>query len=317
MSLAAELKAAATLARWDDPPRILIDRFVKRAAAEMPPRSRVLDAGAGECMYAPAFAHCRYVACDRAIGDAAWDYGSLDVVADVAWLPFGRAVFDAVLCTQTLEHVGEPAAVLRAAAAVLKPGGKLYLSVPFLGDPIHQEPYDFFRYTPYGLRHLIEAAGLTPLSVSPVGGALFLICCDLWWCAIVYRSRSRRAASDTATLRRAAHRLLGAAMLLLARFCTMLIMTLRQTNTASGHFTYGYTVVAEKRQCPQAESPVPEQEVVPARRRRGTAKGSRCESALLELSRIAVFVPRRAGIDSAMHSPEARPIVRSASGFTW
>jgi SAM-dependent methyltransferase len=247
MSLAAKVHRAVTLVRWDDPARILIDGFVGRTAQEVPPHARILDAGAGECTYAAAFAHCNYVACDRAVGDAAWDYRSIDVIADLAALPFRKDAFDAILCTQVLEHMGEPAAVLRNMATVLKPGGRLYASVPFLGDPIHQEPYDFFRYTHYGLRHLIEKAGLTPVSVSPMGGVFFLFCCCLWWCAVVYKTSRQDSASSTGTLTRAARRIVGAGMLLVAHFCTMLIMALRQTEKAPGHFTYGYTVVAEKK----------------------------------------------------------------------
>jgi SAM-dependent methyltransferase len=247
MSLAGKVRRAVTLARWDDPARILIDGFVARTAQEVPRHARILDAGAGECAYAPAFADCNYVACDRAVGDGAWDYRCIDVVADLASLPFKKNEFDAILCTQALEHMGEPAAVLRDMATVLKPGGRLYVSVPFLGDPIHQEPYDFFRYTHYGLLHLVEKAGLTPVSVSPMGGVFFLFCCCLWWCAIVYRTSSWDRVSSTGTFTRVARRIVWTGMLLLARFCTMLIVTLRQTEKASGRFTYGYTVVAEKK----------------------------------------------------------------------
>lgn len=246
MSLAEKVYRAVTLARWDNPQRILIDRFVGRVAQEVPQYARILDAGAGEGVYAPAFAHCTYVACDRAIGDTAWDYSGLDVVADLAALPFRKATFDAILCTQTLEHIGEPAAVLRNMAELLKSGGRLYMSAPFLGDPIHQEPYDFFRYTHYGLQHLVETTGLTLVSISPIGGVFFLGCCSLWWCAIIYKVLWRNSAANAALLTRVARRVIGAGVLFGARLGTMLLMVLRQTETASKHFTYGYIVVAEK-----------------------------------------------------------------------
>jgi SAM-dependent methyltransferase len=226
-----------TFVAWDHPQRILIDRFVASAAQDVPSTARVLDAGAGECRYAQAFAHCRYVACDRAYGDAAWDYSRLDAVADLVALPFRKDTFDGVLCANVLEHVKEPPAALRDIAMVLKPGGRLYMSVPFLGDPIHQEPNDFFRYTHYGLRQLIEGAGLVPVSITPMGGLLFLLCSSFWWCAVLYRT------SNPGRLR-----ILASGMLLLAaRFSTMLTMSLGQTDRASRHFTCGYTVVAEKR----------------------------------------------------------------------
>jgi SAM-dependent methyltransferase len=246
MSLVARLHRAVTFARWDHPQRILVDGFVARVAREIPRHARILDAGAGESIYAQAFAHCRYVACDRTVGDAAWDYSRLDVVGDLAALPFGREAFDAILCTNALEHVREPAVVLSEMAAILKRGGRLYVSVPFLGDPIHQEPYDFFRYTPYGLRYLVEKAGLTPVSVTPMGGVFYLFSCFLWWYAIVYRRSVQDRVARTGILRRAAERILGTAMLLLARFSTMLVMTLGHTETAARHFTNGYAVVAEK-----------------------------------------------------------------------
>jgi SAM-dependent methyltransferase len=235
MSLAAKLRRAVTLARWDHPQRILVDGFVSRCAKEVPPEARILDAGAGECRYAPAFAHCNYIACDRAVGDTAWDYTHIDVVADVSSLPFRNGTFDAVLSANVLEHVSEPAAALRDIVAVLKPGGRLYMSAPFLGDPIHQEPYDFFRYTQYGLRHLIENAGLTPVSISPMGGVFFLACSCLWWCAVIFRTSSWKKL-----------RIVETGFLVAARFCTMVAVALRQTETGSQHFACGYAVIAEK-----------------------------------------------------------------------
>jgi SAM-dependent methyltransferase len=246
MTLVDRLRRGVTLARWDHPQRILVDGFVARVAQEVAPHARILDAGAGESIYAPEFAHCRYIACDRTVGDASWDYSRLDVVADLAALPFRKDAFDAILCAHALEHMKEPAAVLAEMATILKRGGKLYISVPFLGDPIHQEPYDFFRYTLYGLRYLVQKAGLTEVSVTPMGGVFYLFSCFLWWYAIVYRISTKERAPRTRTLRRVAQRILGAGMLLLARFSTMLVITLGQTDRASRHFTNGYTVVAEK-----------------------------------------------------------------------
>jgi SAM-dependent methyltransferase len=237
MTLASRLRRAVTLVAWDHPQRILVDRFVARVSQGVPKAARILDAGAGECRYAGAFAHCRYIACDRGVGDATWNYSHLNVVADLMSLPFRKDSFDGVLCANVLEHVKEPPAALRDMTSLLKPGGRLYLSVPFLGDPIHQEPNDFRRYTHYGLRQLIEGASLTPISISPMGGVFFLICSLLWWCAVVDRR------PNASTLRTAA----SAFLLLVARFATMLTMSLRQTDSASRYFTCGYTAVAEKR----------------------------------------------------------------------
>jgi SAM-dependent methyltransferase len=159
MNLIERLYRTVSRSRWESPPRLLVDRFVAKIAQELATGSWILDAGAGECIYASAFCHCNYISCDQAIGDPSWNYRRVTVVGDLASLPFRECAFDAVLCTQTLEHVSEPQLVVREMAMLLKPGGRLYLTVPFLGDPLHQEPYDFYRYTKYSLKRLVENAG--------------------------------------------------------------------------------------------------------------------------------------------------------------
>jgi SAM-dependent methyltransferase len=153
----------------EDAGRHAVNAFVRGAAAKAPAGGRVLDAGAGECVYRPLFEGRRYVAVDRGVGDGAWDYGRLDATADLERIPFAAASFEFVLCTETLEHVARPAAVLAELRRVLKPGGTLALTVPFL-HPVHQAPHDYYRYTPYGLRHLLAEAGFEVESLSAAGG---------------------------------------------------------------------------------------------------------------------------------------------------
>jgi SAM-dependent methyltransferase len=143
--------------------------FVEDTAASLPKGARVLDAGAGEGPYRPLFGHVRYVALDDRRGDRNWDYGHLDAVGDLLRMPFRDAAFDAVLCTETLEHLTEPQGFLREVARVLRPGGRLHMTAP-LDFREHQEPHDYFRYTRHGLRMLSERAGLRPLSIEPEGG---------------------------------------------------------------------------------------------------------------------------------------------------
>jgi SAM-dependent methyltransferase len=77
--------------------------------------------------------------------------------------------YDLILCSQTLEHVPEPKIVLNELHRILKPGGKLWLTAP-LFYPEHEIPYDFYRYTRYGLAHLIEGAGFTIESLEWLEG---------------------------------------------------------------------------------------------------------------------------------------------------
>src|SRR5581483_4352526 len=143
------------------------------AARGIRPGALVLDAGAGECPHAPLFAHTRYVKLDRGIGDAAWDYSRVDVLADVQALPFASGTFDAVINIQVLEHVREPDDPVAEMARVLKPGGQLILTTVQCWE-IHQHPNDFFRFTRYGLSYLFEKAGLES-RVEALGGLFWLL----------------------------------------------------------------------------------------------------------------------------------------------
>lgn len=80
------------------------------------------------------------------------DHGP-DIVADAHALPFPDASYEVVICSEVLEHVKDPAQVLRELRRVLVPGGLLLLSTRFL-FPIHEAPDDRWRFTQYNLREL-------------------------------------------------------------------------------------------------------------------------------------------------------------------
>lgn len=89
-------------------------------------------------------------------------------------LPFESEAFDTVLLTDVLEHVAEPDQLIAEITRVLRPGGKFVLGVPFL-YPIHEQPYDFHRYTQFKLEHFASKHGLDVLELVPVGGPI-----DVW-----------------------------------------------------------------------------------------------------------------------------------------
>ena len=142
--------------------------FLQRAASETETGSRVLDAGAGEAPYRELFVHCDYVTADWPNSVHPGGRGA-DVVASLDDLPLDEASFDTVISTQVLEHVAEPGSVLREIARVLRPDGVIWLTVPLVW-PLHEEPYDFYRYTSHGLRHLLDRAGFRRISVEPRNG---------------------------------------------------------------------------------------------------------------------------------------------------
>jgi SAM-dependent methyltransferase len=151
-----------------------IEDAVTTFAAGLGEGARVLDAGAGEGAYARFFARQRYVGVDLGVGDPQWDYRRLDAVGDLLNLPFRSASFDACLNVVTLEHVREPARAVAEMARTLQPGGRLMLVAPQEWE-IHQAPHDYFRFTRYGLRHLLESAGFAAVHILPVGGIFRLL----------------------------------------------------------------------------------------------------------------------------------------------
>ena len=74
-------------------------------------------------------------------------------------MPFRDESFDTVLLLEVLEHVAEPERVLAEIQRVLRIGGVLLLSMPFL-YPLHDSPHDYQRYTAPGLMHAVKRAGM-------------------------------------------------------------------------------------------------------------------------------------------------------------
>ncbi len=95
------------------------------------------------------------------------------VPPDVEWdgrtIPFENDRFHSAMATEVLEHCPEPIAVLREAHRVLKADGLLFFTVPFLW-PLHDVPYDEYRYTPFALERLLREAGFRDVTVKPMGG---------------------------------------------------------------------------------------------------------------------------------------------------
>jgi len=92
-----------------------------------------------------------------------------DVVADVTQVPVASARADAVVCTEVLEHVRWPERLIGECARVLRPGGVLIPSVPFL-VPLHADPDDFQRFSPGRLQDLLAGAGLRVEAIQAQGG---------------------------------------------------------------------------------------------------------------------------------------------------
>ena len=119
---------------------------------------RILDFGCGRGPYRSLFGSCEYLAVDFPNTGHPEHEKQIDVYWDGLRLSFADNSFDYVLFTEVIEHLFEPTHVLVELHRVLKPGGKLLLTTPFIWE-LHETPYDYARYTPFGLGHIAKQVG--------------------------------------------------------------------------------------------------------------------------------------------------------------
>ena len=140
--------------------RRLLYRDIQKTAPLI--KGKLLDYGCGRKPYRNLFTHVsEYIGADVKHSG----YPKTQSAADVFFegtLPVEDNSFDAVLCFEVLEHVFKPDETLHDLRRVLKPGGKLMLTVPFFCNE-HEIPYDYGRYTYYGLKYLLNKHGFTIL----------------------------------------------------------------------------------------------------------------------------------------------------------
>jgi SAM-dependent methyltransferase len=155
-------KAARGTTDWIDLRWSAITQHLRRAAPLA--HGRLLDVGCGDKPYEAIFKPYvdAYVGVEHEATFAktsASNRGGPDVLYDGKRLPFDDATFDTVLSVEVLEHTPEPQLLIAEMARVLRREGTLILSAPF-SFRLHEEPHDYFRYTPYGMREMLARAGL-------------------------------------------------------------------------------------------------------------------------------------------------------------
>lgn len=106
-------------------------------------------------------------------------FPEVDIIADVSALPFADNSFDAVVSESLLEHVTDPIKVVSEMRRVLRSGGILYASIPFL-TPFHASPDDFNRWTKNGLHHLFSGFDLVDEGVDGGPWSALLVFLAYW-----------------------------------------------------------------------------------------------------------------------------------------
>jgi SAM-dependent methyltransferase len=142
------------------------EQWIKKELAELPAGSTLLDAGAGDQHHKKDCEHLTYISQDTAEydgkGDGAglqtgeYDFGKIDIISDIIAIPRENNAFDNILCTEVLEHVPYPDKAVAELARVLKPGGKLILTVPF-ASLTHFAPHHYTTgFSIYWIKKILE-----------------------------------------------------------------------------------------------------------------------------------------------------------------
>jgi SAM-dependent methyltransferase len=152
------------------------------------------------------------------------------VCSDSLHLPFKDGSFDSILCTQVIEHVRNPFMLMSEIGRVLRTGGCLVMTMPALW-PLHEEPYDYFRYTKYGLIELATVNNLEVVKVAERGGGILAI--GQLFSALMYDTFGKKRWS------RIPAKLLLGPMLSICKFIDSIFYYPK--------LTLGYTLIAQKK----------------------------------------------------------------------
>ncbi len=130
-------------------------------------KGKVLDIGCGNKPYESMFEKTStgYTGCDIVQSSLQ----KVDILCEANNIPLEDNTFDTVFSTQTIEHVADHQGLVNEAFRLVKPEGYFIVSGP-LYWPLHEEPYDYFRFTKHGFEYILTKAGFSVVEVLSNGG---------------------------------------------------------------------------------------------------------------------------------------------------
>lgn len=210
----------------------------------IPAGKRILDAGAGSGIFKEFCSHLDYVSQDFGeykgdwVGDGlpekSFQKHQWDIVSDIIKIPEPNASFDAILCTEVFEHIPDPISAIKEFSRLLRMGGQLIITAPFISGA-HMTPFHYFSgFNKYFFKYHLENNGFIIEEITPNGNFFVLLAQEL-----------RRLPLMTKTYTQSKFRYLYYIQILLL---LLLLKKFNQTdNQSHGFMNFGYFVLAKKK----------------------------------------------------------------------
>lgn len=135
---------------------------------------KLLDFGCGSKPYRSYFSVEEYIGVDFENPGHPHDNEQIDVYYDGKSIPFEDGRFDSILCSEVFEHVFNLEEILEELHRVLKPGGKMMITCPFVWNE-HEVPFDYARYTRFALEALLSKSGFQIVEYEKSGNFITTI----------------------------------------------------------------------------------------------------------------------------------------------
>ena len=145
----------------------IMDRYIEKYSKYL--KGHLLDLGCGEAPYKKYLTQFvdKYTGVDWS---NTFHNSGADIVSDLnIKLEIDPEVADSIISISVMEHLYEPQTFLNEAWRVLKKDGNIILQVPWQWR-IHEAPHDYFRYTPYALKHMLTKAGFSDIQIEATSG---------------------------------------------------------------------------------------------------------------------------------------------------
>ena len=222
--------------------------WVQEKLMSLPAGGRILDAGAGSKIFQKYCSHLKYVSQDfgeydgEQTGDglAEKDVSTIarasdwDIVSDIIKIPEPDGSFDAILCTEVFEHLPDPISAIKEFSRLLKSGGKLIITAPFVSGA-HMTPFHFYSgFNKYFYENNLGKFGFDIKELTPNGNFFMLLAQEIRRLPFMAKEYS-------------GHRLRPWDYLPIIWMLFLLRKINRKDKKSAGFMSFGYCVVAEKK----------------------------------------------------------------------